>query len=795
MRTTNLMLAAGAALMLFMATLLVGVAYAADARHDYVIPAGKLDTALNALATQAHIQVLYAPELVSGKSSAALSGNYSVDEALARLLKGTGLRGQSVNENTWAIRTAQVPTTTNVQSKEEPVQLNTIVVSAARTGERSLLDTPLAISAFDGNWLENNGFQGMNDFIQLAPGVSMVQLRPGENRIQMRGVSANIGENAVGYYLDEVPMSFINQVGLPDIRAFDMDRVEILRGPQGTLYGAGALGGVVRSITRAPSLDEYQLKTDFSISSTDGAGANYSANVAANAPLVNDKIGFRAVLTREDNSGWIDHPAINKPNYNSNDLTAGRVELLAKVNDQFTISGLYWHSKSSMFASPKAFRDMTSDERSATPADTGYNIYNVTLDYDAPTFHLVSSTSHMVMDLNSRADFALGYALNTTLNPRAWAQEVRAYSTGSSPWQWSGGVFYRWVDQTQIQDSPLMPILGIDPVEQYDKVISKSAFGELTRRMLEDRLELTIGARVLEETRSSLQLYPVPTDPYGKTFHAVTPRVSLAYHPARNWMIYGDYSQGYRSGTNQFATVRETAAVLGVSLPSTVEPERADSYELGVKGSFFDKHLTIDADVFTLKWHNMQATVPIVQNQLYATLNAAGASSSGVEFAVRVQAAPGLQLGMTGSWVDATIDADVIAHAQVLDPVTGQPSGASVPIIVYNKGDRISDVPRSTAGLTLDYTRPLSRGGLNLVAHASAQYAAAREQVSFTSVTTGDPVTIADGRVGLESLRWGVYLFGSNLFNSKALITPSKANGYGPRPQPRTFGVNFKCQF
>lgn len=797
MRTSNRVLATSAALVLFMATFLMGVAHAADVRHDFTIPAGPLSTALNALATQSHTQILYAPQVVDGKSTAGLSGSYSVNEALARLLSGTGLHSRSVNETTWAISVAPVPKdgTQDVRRKEEPVQLESIVVSAARTGERSLLDTPLAISAFDGNWLENNGFRGMNDFIQLAPGVSMVQLQPGENRIQMRGISANIGENAVGYYLDEVPMSFINQVGLPDIRAFDMDRIEILRGPQGTLYGAGALGGVVRSITHKPSLDEYQLKTDFSVSSTASGGTNYAGNVAANAPLVNDRLGLRAVLTREDNSGWVDHPAINKPNYNSDDLTAGRLELLGRVNDQLTISGLYWHSETSSFASPAAFRDMTSDELSATPSSWSYDIYNVTLNYDTPTFHLVSSTSHMAMDVDQQNDYFGGYALRTTLNPRAWTQEVRAYSTNDSPWQWSGGVFYRWVDQTQVQDSPLFAISGQDPVEQYDKVISKSVFGEATRRMFEDRLELTVGARVLDETRSSLQLFPAPTDPYGKTFHAVTPRVSLAYHPAKNWMIYGDYSQGYRSGTNQFAIVRETAAALGVILPSTVEPERADSYELGVKGSFLDNRLTVDADVFTLKWHDMQTIVPIVQNQLYATLNAAGASSSGVEFTVRMRVGSHLQVGVTGSWVDATIDADVVAQAQVLDPVTGEPSGASVPIVVYKKGDRISDVPRTTAGLTADYTYPLPHGGLNFVAHASAQYAAAREQVSFTTVTTGDPVTIVDARVGLEAMRWGLYLFGSNLLNNKALITPFDANDYGPRPRPRTVGVNFKYQF
>lgn len=685
-------------------------------------------------------------------------------------------------------------TSASAQEADKITQLDEIVVTATRRGEQRLVDTPLAVSAFDGTWLQDRGYAGLKDFIQLSPGVSITEFAPGVNRIQMRGISAGVGENNVGYYLDEVPIAFINQNNLPDLRTFDMDRVEVLRGPQSTLYGAGALAGVVRSVTQAPRLDAYEFKSDLTASSTRDGGSSYSGNLAANVPLIEDRLGLRMVYLREENSGWIDQTLLGKRDYNDTDLSNFRLKLLGQVTDRLSVSAMYWGSRIDTWATPMSLRDRSLNNVAETPSSFEYDIYNLTLNYEGENVGLVSSTSHMALDTLQRSDFIQGYTLDTTLNPRAFTQEVRAFSRHDGVWQWSAGAFYRDADQTQIQYSDVMPLLGLNPVIQYDKVDSRSVFAELTRRMMEGRLELTAGARYLEETRSSEQRLR-PSTPYSNDFNAVTPRLNVTYRPGGGWMTYFNYSEGFRSGINQFAVSLETAAALGVILPASADPEFADSYEIGVKGSFFDNRLVVDVASYYLKWRDMQAIVPIVSGALSGVINASSASSPGVELSVNWRIANGFRLGAVASWNDAQIDADVFAQAQVLDPVTGLPTGGTVPTQVFAEGDRINDVPEWTAGLTADYTLPIFSDRMLFVVRGAAQYASAREQRSFGTFVKGDDTVTVDLRAGIETGRWGVHLFAANLFDEQGLINPVQSTtriDYGMRPRPRTVGINVK---
>jgi len=685
------------------------------------------------------------------------------------------------------------PPSAQAQESERVKELDEIVVTATRRGAQKLIDTPLSITAFDGNWLENRGYAGLKDFIQLAPGVTMVEMNPGINRIQMRGISVGVGENNVGYYLDEVPMAFINQIFLPDMRAFDMERIEVLRGPQGTLYGAGALAGVVRAVTAPPLLDRSEFKTDLTVSSTTDGGTNYIGNLAGSLPLINDRLGMRMVYTREDNSGWIDQTRLNKRDNNSHDLGSMRLKLLGKVNDRLSVSALYWRSKVDTFGSPGSFRDRTMNNLTRSPSSYQYDIANLTVNYDADAFGVVSSTSRMAMDNTMRSDFFGGYTLDAFLDPRAFSQEIRAFSTGNGPWQWTAGAYYRNADQTQRQDSEALPLIGALPSVQYDKVISRSLFAELTRRMLDGRLELTAGVRSMDEVRTSNDR--IRNSIYTNDFNVTTPRVNVTYRPAQNWMTYVNFSQGVRNGINQFAISLETAAAMGIVLPAAAEPEYADSFEWGVKGSFWNNRLVLDATAYRIKWRDMQTVVPIIQDTLDGVINAASASSPGIELALSLRATPGLQLGLTGSWNDARMDQDVYAQARAIDPDTWEPIDDTVSILVFEKGSRINDVPEWTAGITLDYTRPVRDNGMLFVLRGAAQYASAREQTSFTTVARGQDNMVVDLRVGLEGGRWGAYLFGANLLDEKDVISPSMRPGYGSRGRPRTVGINVKYTY
>ena len=198
----------------------------------------------------------------------------------------------------------------------QPVtSLEEVIVTALRR-EQSLLQAPIAVSAFDGDFLEDIGAHQLADFLLGAPGTTIVDTGTGDTQIYIRGMSSLHGDGAVGYYLDEVPFGFLGLSHVPDVRTFDLDRIEVLRGPQGTLYGASSLGGTVRIITNDPVFNEFQGKVDvFGSGSRDG-GDNYGVKAAVNVPLLDDRLAMRLVATTETYDGWLDEPLFGEEKVN-----------------------------------------------------------------------------------------------------------------------------------------------------------------------------------------------------------------------------------------------------------------------------------------------------------------------------------------------------------------------------------------------------------------------------------------------------------------------------------------------
>lgn len=797
--------------------------------RQFRIPAQNAATAINSLARQTGVKVLYSYDLASSRQAQALDGCYTADKALQLLLVGSGLTSVLSDEgvitvtsldhsdsdfeerkhmdnskkrgflaallSAFAANSVGLSPQTLAQDNGGGLVLEEIIVTATRRGETRLLETPLAISAFGGDWLEDRGYNGLADFIQMTPSVTIVETVPGLNNIQMRGISPGVGENNIGFYLDEVPLAYINQSFLPDLRSFDLQRVEMLRGPQTTLYGAGALGGVVRTVTRDPALDEFQLKADVSAGSITDGGEVYEGNVAVNVPLVEDRLALRAVYMQEDRDGWIDQTVLGKDDYNASDTENYRIKLLGQVTDELSVSAMYWGSEIEAFSTNEALEDRTNTEAGETDSTFEYDIYNLTLRYENDRFGVVSSTSQSELKTFLRSDFLFGFTLDTILDPETLTQEIRVYSTHEGPWQWSGGVFYRDAEQTQFQTSDLLPLLGLDPVIQFDTVEAWSGFGEVTGTFLDGKLDITIGGRYLEEDRSSEQRVR-PTPPFENSFDEFTPKFDVTYRPADNWMVFFNYGEGFRSGINQFAISLETAALFGVELPTAAQPESADSYEVGIKGTFFDDRLSVDLVAFQLVWQDLQVLVPIISGVLVGAVNASEATSPGYELALNWVASEDLDFGFNLSWNDAKIDEDVTVNATALDPATGLPLPNPVPVAVLFKDDRINNVPEWNASATADYRRSVS-GDMMLSANLTVQHVSDREFRSFGNPAFGDSLTTVDARVGLARGNWAVYLFGNNLFDEDGIIQPDAtfiANS-GTRYQPRTVGINLKFDY
>lgn len=788
------------------------------------IPAASAEVSLQELAHQTGYSVLYQSDEVETVMTRPVSGRMSVERALATMLAQTPL-SFGLNEGTMITITRARSTRSSPGEEEMPhsvdrsasvlkrmatalvlsfspqvmaqdtdseeTVLEEVVVTATRRGAENSMDVPLSISAFGGNFVEDQGFDGVYDFLQLAPGVSSRTFAPGKNRIQMRGVSVGVGENNVGFYVDEVPLSFINQADLPDVRSFDIERVEVLRGPQGTLYGAGALAGVVRTITRDPDLESFGFVGDFSMADITDGGETYEGNVMFNAPIIKDRFAARVVYSQEDQDGWIDQTVMGREDYNATDFKNFRLKLLGRVNDSLDVSVMYWNSQIDTLSSPASYGDRTNTEVAETPSNYDYDIYNLTLNYSGEDFGLVSATSYSELDSHTEADFILGYTLETLLDPVTFTQEVRAFSTYDGMWQWTAGAFYRDAEQTQIQQSYALTLLGLDPVNQDDTVESTSVFAELTYTVLDGRLDLTAGARYISEDRSTVNNLN-DNEPFSSDANEVVPRLNATYRANDDWMTFVNYSEGYRSGINQFAVSLETANAYGVDIPLGSRPEFSDSYEWGVKGTMLDDRVTLDLVAFYLKWKDLQTSVPVISGVLAGVVNAAEAESSGLEAAIGWMVTDYLNMSLTGSWNDAHYSSDVYADAVLIDPDTGLPSGETLHSQVIAAGDRLNNVPEWTAGATMGYARPLS-GNLEFVANASAQFAGARETRASGQVAEGDDLFTADARVGLNIGQWGFYLYAQNLTDEDGIVTPvTRKVDYGYRYKPRTVGVNVR---
>jgi outer membrane receptor protein involved in Fe transport len=645
-----------------------------------------------------------------------------------------------------------------------------IVVTAQKRAER-VVDVPISISVIGGDQLDRSTAKGVSEVLTTIPGVSASMGAQGEGtQISIRGVGAGgplyNGTSPIGYYLDSVPFGLVRSGIAPDANPYDLERVEVLRGPQGTLYGANAENGVVRIITADADPSGFELKGRIIGSDTRDGGFNYRGDVAVNVPLIDGKLAIRAVASYQNDSGWIDAP-IGR-NINDSELQNYRVKINAEPVDDLTIGLSWWGSRSNIGAPSIADDDGTTNNSVPVPISTDFDTFGLKLGYDFSGVSLSSMTSY----LKYRSDFVLdleafgvpGVPLNAYLRSRVFSQEVTLNSTpdDSSPWRWSIGAFYRNARDISGQDGPLR---FIDRSESY------ALYGEISRRLLDRRLEVTVGARYFHDKVSTRKDIPAPP-PSSETrsFNATTPRVVLSYFPDKNATIYASYSQGFRSGAPQYYAISEVAPGIG-----PVRPDRLHNYELGAKADLFGRLLSLDGAIYFIDWKDVQQAllVPFGGAQINAITNASSASGLGIDLSATLRPARGLDLGGTFSWNDLTFDADVISNNAPL----------------FRKGDRMNFSSKYTASAFANYRFPIT-ASLDGKLAAAATYTSRQQNRGTGYITSGDNLFIARAGFTLDARRWSATLFADNLTNENGAYPAAYPIAYWyPRNRPRTIGL------
>ncbi len=658
--------------------------------------------------------------------------------------------------------------------------LEEIVVTAQKRTERAI-DVPLSISAFTNESMMDAGVSQLADFLESAPGVGAVDSGgPTQQAIQIRGINSVIGDAPIGYYLDELPFSFIGNTQVPDIRAFDLERVEVLRGPQGTLYGDGSIGGTIRVLTRDPDLDAMQADVDVTGMDTDDGEDSSAYKGMFNVPIKEGTAALRLVATKEDLGGWIDNTVTGVADQNRRDIDTYRAKLRVAPTDKLDIVLSAWRTEQDLVDSSAALDDGTNPN----PRQTGQSqadLYSVNVKYDFGAVQMVSATSYMEFSNSTQGEYA-GLPLIVDQTQKALSEELRLTSSGDGIFRWTAGVFYR-----KLERPITAQVLGLK-ADQYADSKSYAVFGEGTWSLFDSKLDATLGLRYFEDDRTrddpvdpvTLALIqtidPTFTGRVDSSFNSVNPRFNLSYHVADDWIVYTNVAKGFRTGQVQPVTSLILAALSARDVETGIDPEKLWSYELGTKASLAGGRVVLEGAVYYNDWDNLQLNVvldPVTLLSAYA--NGGSARTQGIELSASLRPTNSLDLRLSASQLSAKYT-EAVPGANVRD------------------GDRISGVPETTFSASATYRWPV--GSLSGFAHANVQYTS--DRVDYINMATpSDDTMPVDARLGVEGRSWGLYLFGENVTNEDGALDVGLASsgGAAPRLRPRTYGVNARYSF
>jgi len=710
----------------------------------------------------------------------------------------------------------------------------TDIVVTAQKRETRLQETPASIQAVTGSTLENASIYGLNDLVKVAPGLVVTDAGPGQRRVSLRGIRSS-GEPQVAIYYDEAPLA-----GAPgttsdsggnqgDLQLFDVQRVEVLRGPQGTLYGASSMGGAIRIIYRKPS-DEFEAGADIIGSTTSHAGENYQVNAMVNVPIAGERLGVRAVYFRRKNAGWIDNPALGQTDVNREETEGVRLLLRAKPADWLTLD-LGFHYYDATGANPVwapglgefiganrvnlDFYDKNRLYTGTANADLGFANLVVTGAYQDRDSLFIRDPYYLLRGAYNNQTFCRRHftaavcatpqgitAFNAyvdTVSPVAYVSpqtmknatgEARLQSKGEGFLSWTLGAYWSrrnsWVGSNGVlvdasgnlrEDEPLVYTRQVK-----DRLRQVAAFGEVSLRPA-DGLTVTGGIRyydyrrtVAGDTQKGFDLINFAVQPWTvreTKEDGLLYKANIAYQASPQLLVYAQAASGFRpGGANQ---------VLG--LPTSFTPYESDklwTYEAGAKSTLLNGQFLFNVTGYITDWKNLQ--VSGTSGTFAFLTNAGDARVKGVEIEAVALPARGVQFSANVNLLSAKLVTD-----QINDLV----------IASGRKGDRVPQTPNISYSVAGQYEwdigglKALVRGDLNYVGRSYADF----RPTSTAYRRLGDYAAVG-ARAGVGNDRWGAYLFVTNLFDVKGRTTAGNALGSTVEQittiTPRTIGINLK---
>jgi len=718
-----------------------------------------------------------------------------------------------------------------------------IIVTATRRAE-SLQDIPQSISALRGSTLEKMAATDFNDYVRSVPGVNFVQEMAGSTDISIRGVKAvgtsPKGGATVGYYIDETPLP--TAFDFPEVRTYDIERVEILRGPQGTLFGEGSIGGTIRIINAKPDATQWSSGVELTRGNINEGGDTHSSNAMINIPLIEDSLALRVVGYTQDTGGFLDNPYLGEKNVNDYRSRGGRGMLQYDPTDSLSLLATAHMRNSSFGGRSQGNSDLQQASSVRGEGDDDYKMYNLTVTYELSGFELVSSSSYFdrdaprVDDIGSlKNDPGVGFLSALLLTPpgpvdsvwtdniqkfEMFSQEFRAVSTDDGPFQWTVGAFYKDSEKVNIIDSHIggaerevnsaaraifFPGLTTDKlvlIKDNFELSQKAVFGEASYQF-NDYWQVIAGIRVFEEKRDSFGSTEglfLGSDEVSFTDsdrdNVVTPKLTINYTPSSDLLLYATAAEGFRSGgQNAFVAFFPGAN-------KSFEPETLMSYEIGGKTNFGGR-ITLNGSIYYIDRKDMiTGTASNGVINLYG--NAGEAETFGVDWSLTARLTDGLEIGFGGAWIKGELGENEV-------PIAGGgfvPEGTQIPNIPkWGFSGHIQHVLAHESGLEiasrLDWT--FTGESLSNIAPNNPVDMASGEQSTF--IVPNPSYHLFNATIGISKDHWEVQLFAKNLADERALMRYFVADDSSLDPrgaiggttglnyfvvQPRTIGLTLR---
>lgn len=701
----------------------------------------------------------------------------------------------------------------------DQVEVEEIIVTASRRAQQ-VQDVPASVAVVDPQAFAAGGVTSLSGVLKYIPGVNFNDDgAPGQGSITMRGVANIFSTPSVGIYLDDIPYGSVTAFAEGANFALDsllgnVERIEVTKGPQGTLFGAAAMGGSLRYITKEPSLTDFSGRFATDLSNTSQGGFNQLYKAGVDVPIVSDKLSLGVSGFYQDNEGFIDQALRSEEDINDAELKGGQATLLFKPTDALKVKLNYMDQKFDFSEQNNVPFDITTGQPlfgryqqntapGGQPTAIEYELSSATFEYQADWATATLASSYQEFSQNAVLDLTRFFGplvdqqagdppgtntvpLDLIISTDRWAHEFRLTSANNEHLEWLVGLYYTKEESSNFQRAIGQPS-GFNLVTQQfpSDYKEKAVFGNVTYYFT-PKLDATVGARFSSNDMSVLftgtGFLAGPALPRQTVSDDVqTYLFNARYRPSEDLSLYVRVADGYRPASANLPLLDPNTGDV-ISLPF-VRADSLWSYEVGAKGKLAGGAVGYDVAIYRIKWEDMQVFQSLGGVNVGANADS-DVTANGVEATLTLQPTSALNLVATAAYSRSELDDD--------DAPLGGVSGEQLP-----------GIPEWTLSLSGDYDFML--GSLDAFVGGGVAYQDSRK-TSFkgggaiapanANFDVDDYVT-ADLRTGVKFGRYKLSLYATNLFDEYGFqrATTVGTQGNATILRPRTIGAVFSADF